>query len=64
MEELRMLEADEKAAAYKESSWTTEEAVLGNAAAVDLKGDERKTNNTKQAIPHTPYPNLHLASST
>eukprot|EP00975_Prorocentrum_lima_P005753 1246024-Prorocentrum_lima.AAC.1 len=53
MEELRMLEADEKAAAYKTSSWTTEEAVLGNVAAVDLKGDERKTNNTNSNTSYT-----------
>eukprot|EP00975_Prorocentrum_lima_P013750 2924150-Prorocentrum_lima.AAC.1 len=47
-----MLEADEKAAAYKRSSWTNEEAVLGNVVAVDMKGDEKRTNNTNS---HTTY---------
>eukprot|EP00975_Prorocentrum_lima_P054255 11379700-Prorocentrum_lima.AAC.1 len=44
-----MLEADEKAAAYKKSSWKSEEAVLGNVAAVELKnenGDEKRNNNS------------------
>eukprot|EP00975_Prorocentrum_lima_P064328 12896843-Prorocentrum_lima.AAC.1 len=34
MEELRMLEADEKAAWNRKPSWKAEEAALGNSAAV------------------------------
>eukprot|EP00975_Prorocentrum_lima_P006777 1458520-Prorocentrum_lima.AAC.1 len=57
MEELRMLEADEKAAAYKRPSWTTKEAVLGSVAAVDMKGDEKRTNNTSSNTSYlTPKP--------
>eukprot|EP00975_Prorocentrum_lima_P048805 10210526-Prorocentrum_lima.AAC.1 len=38
MEELRMLEADEKAAVNRKSSWKIEETALGNSAAVVNKG--------------------------
>eukprot|EP00975_Prorocentrum_lima_P004899 1067602-Prorocentrum_lima.AAC.1 len=34
MEELRMLEADEKAAENRKPSWKVEEAALGNSATV------------------------------
>eukprot|EP00975_Prorocentrum_lima_P008815 1879762-Prorocentrum_lima.AAC.1 len=37
MEELRMLEADEKAAENIESSWQVEETALGTVAAVEKR---------------------------
>eukprot|EP00975_Prorocentrum_lima_P065854 12905891-Prorocentrum_lima.AAC.1 len=58
MEELRMLEADEKAAHNRKSSWKVEEAALGNVAAVEQKGDVRKI--LQIAIPHTLHPKPHL----
>eukprot|EP00975_Prorocentrum_lima_P030408 6375308-Prorocentrum_lima.AAC.1 len=53
MEELRMLEAHEKAAASKKYSWKVGEAALGNVAAVDQKGDMRKMNNTNSNTSYT-----------
>eukprot|EP00975_Prorocentrum_lima_P014182 3011584-Prorocentrum_lima.AAC.1 len=66
MEELRMLEADEKAAAYAKSSWKSEEAVLGNVAAVELKTRKvmRRERTIQIAIPHTLLASLQYASST
>eukprot|EP00975_Prorocentrum_lima_P059374 12447666-Prorocentrum_lima.AAC.1 len=54
-----MLEADEKAAENRKSSWkVVEEAALGNVAAVEQKGDVRKryvtTSNTSYTTPKAP----------
>eukprot|EP00975_Prorocentrum_lima_P056103 11763639-Prorocentrum_lima.AAC.1 len=61
MEELRMLEADEKAAVNRKSLWKVEEAALGNVAAVEQKGDARNIDITHS---NTSYPKPHLADSS
>eukprot|EP00975_Prorocentrum_lima_P021306 4487923-Prorocentrum_lima.AAC.1 len=42
MEELRMLEADDKVAENRTASWKVGEAALGNSAAVERSGDMKK----------------------
>eukprot|EP00975_Prorocentrum_lima_P027141 5705059-Prorocentrum_lima.AAC.1 len=53
-----MLEADEKAAAKRKSSWEVEEAVLFNAADVERKGgmtrDDNANTNTSYTQPKPP----------
>eukprot|EP00975_Prorocentrum_lima_P061817 12882115-Prorocentrum_lima.AAC.1 len=53
-----MLEADKKAAVHRESSWKVDEAAMGNAAAVEQKGDARKiditNSNTSYTTPKAP----------
>eukprot|EP00975_Prorocentrum_lima_P053006 11113076-Prorocentrum_lima.AAC.1 len=53
MEELRMLEADGKAAVNRKSSWTVEEAALESVAAVEQKGDARERDTTKSNTSYT-----------
>eukprot|EP00975_Prorocentrum_lima_P022106 4653475-Prorocentrum_lima.AAC.1 len=53
MEELRMLEAAEKAAANRKSSWKVEEAALGNIAAVEQKGDVGNKDITNSNASYT-----------
>eukprot|EP00975_Prorocentrum_lima_P056032 11745928-Prorocentrum_lima.AAC.1 len=58
-----MLEADEKAAVHRKSSWKVEEAALGNVAAVEQKGDVRKrdiTNSNTSIIQYTQSPTLQI----
>eukprot|EP00975_Prorocentrum_lima_P050055 10481169-Prorocentrum_lima.AAC.1 len=58
MEELRMLEADEKAAENRKTSRKVEEAALENVAAVEPKRDVRKIDithiNTSYTTPTAP----------
>eukprot|EP00975_Prorocentrum_lima_P005774 1250237-Prorocentrum_lima.AAC.1 len=53
-----MLEADEKAAVNRRSSWKAEEAALGNVAAVEQKGERRNidiiNSNTSYTTPKAP----------
>eukprot|EP00975_Prorocentrum_lima_P052926 11095496-Prorocentrum_lima.AAC.1 len=48
-----MLEADEKAAENRKSSWKVEEAVPGNVAAVERKGDMEKEDNANTNTSYT-----------
>eukprot|EP00975_Prorocentrum_lima_P014535 3082394-Prorocentrum_lima.AAC.1 len=57
MEELKLLEGDEKAAAFKRSTWKNDEAVLGNAAVVEVKNeknDDKRKNNTSGNVSYLP----------
>eukprot|EP00975_Prorocentrum_lima_P010233 2179357-Prorocentrum_lima.AAC.1 len=53
-----MLEADEKAAENRKSSWIVEEAALGNVAAVEQKGGVKHVDitniNTSYTTPKAP----------
>eukprot|EP00975_Prorocentrum_lima_P059785 12536704-Prorocentrum_lima.AAC.1 len=53
MEELKMLEADEKYAVHRKSSCKVEEAALGNVAAVEQKGDARHIDNINSNTSYT-----------